>query len=117
MSRFDTPAHTYFVALTVSGIRVEARAASISEACRYASTVLAGNRKATPAVQETADKMIRAMIYQRRSLERGALRTKISETGASIELTMDGPPKGWALKAGPRERTNFDAVPTAQRWK
>lgn len=117
---YKTPVHSYYVALTVRGIRAEARAASISEACRYALQVLLGNRKSTPDVEAAGERMVRAMIHMRRTNQRGASRTKISETAASIELTMDGPPKGWALKTGPKEHTNWDSVRAnfgVQRWK
>lgn len=114
---FKTPSHSYYVALTVRGIRVEARAASISEACRYASTVLEQHRKATPEIEAIGERLVRQMVHMRRTDQRGAHRTKVSETGASIELTMDSMPKGWSLKAGPKDRTNWDAIPAGSRWK
>ena len=117
---FKTPSHSYYVVLTVRGIRNEGRAASISEACRCATTVLSQHRKVTPDILSIADRLVRDMIHMRRTNQRGALRTKIAETAASIELTMDAAPKGWALKGGPKEHTNWDSVRRnfgVARWK
>ena len=116
------PKHSYYLSLMVRGIRAEARAASITVACRYATQILLANRKASPEVAAIADHMTRSMIYLRRTTERGALRTKISERGATIEVTMDSRPANWAIKTGPAnfERTNWDSVRAnggVARWK
>lgn len=119
---FKTPSHSYYVALTVRGIRGEARAASITVACDYAVRDLLGNRKADENIAAAADRMVRQMVHLRRTTNRGALRTKITERGASIEITMDSRPKNWAEKTGPAnfERTNWDSVRAnggVVRWK
>ena len=115
---FKAPSHSYFVALVVGGIRAEARAASITEACRYAHKVLSENRKANATITNNGKHLVDSMVHHRRKDGRGAHRSKISEPGiGTIELTMDAPPKGWSLKDGPKTNTLWQSIPAGRRWK
>lgn len=120
MSRMMTPSHTYYLTLNVRGIRSEARAASLTVAADYACMLLAQRPHATPEIVELANKLVRTMIHLRRTTSRGDSRTKISEPGQSIEVTMDHAPRSWVSKGGPKESTNWDAVRNnfgVPRWK
>lgn len=121
MSKHITPIHIYNVSVQVGGIKADARAASLIEALRYAMTVHASNRKATPAHNEALRAMANKAVAICRESRDFVKRQVSNGSGGWITIGRDCIAQpNFAIKAGPRSSTNWDAVRNnfgVERWK